>query len=124
MADMWDDELTELWRMDKTMLTGGNPPPVLEEEGSDSNSDKADEQPAPHTTMETIAKLLEHASNNPTNLNTSVNPIDLNLLPSRNLLLSPPLPEVYNPATSAVSAAPSEQPSNQEKAPIFGLGLG
>ncbi|TIA93608.1 hypothetical protein E3P99_00007 [Wallemia hederae] len=123
MADMWDDELTELWRMDKTMLTGGNPPPVLEEEGSDSNSDKADEQPAPHTTMETIAKLLENASNNPTNLNTSVNPTDLNLLPSRNLLLSPPLPEVYDAATSAVSAAPSEQPSNQEKAPIFGLGL-
>lgn len=124
VADIWDDELTELWRMDKTLLTGGNPPPVLEEETSEENSDNVEEPPATHNTMETIAKLLENATNTTANLNTSVNPIDLNLLPSRNLLLSPSLPDILVPPTSTTATTtPSDQQQNENKASVFGLGL-
>ncbi|TIA97750.1 hypothetical protein E3P89_03698 [Wallemia ichthyophaga] len=128
VADIWDEELAELWRMDKTLLTGdGNSPPVLEEEGSEneneSESDKAHDTHSTHAhtnthtnTMETIAKLLENANQPAATLNTSVNPVDLNLLPSRNLLLSPSLPDLFAPSTTTSTPSDQQQQHTQENA--------
>ena len=112
IADIWDDEIADLWHIDKSILTGGNPPPVLEEVGSE-DSDNIEEQPAPANTMDTIANILENATNTSVNLNTSVNPLDLDLLPSRDTFLSPSFPDIFVPPING----------NEQDKPTLGLGI-
>ncbi|TIB93879.1 hypothetical protein E3Q19_00730 [Wallemia mellicola] len=104
IADIWDDEIADLWHIDKSILTGGNPPPVLEEVASE-DSDNIEEQPAPANTMDTIANILENATNTTVNLNTSVNPLDLDLLPSRDTFLSPSFPDIFVPPINGIANA-------------------
>lgn len=112
IADIWDDEIADLWHIDKSILTGGNPPPVLEEVASE-DSDNIEEQPAPANTMDTIANILENATNTTVNLNTSVNPLDLDLLPSRDTFLSPSFPDIFVPPING----------NEQDKPTLGLGI-
>ena len=92
IADIWDDEISDLWNLNKTILNGGNDPSIIDNEVDENESENENENDSiiindQPKELDAIVNLFnDQINHNPNNI---PNPLDLNLLQSNDNFIIP-----------------------------------